>query len=354
MKKYAILILSITTILSIILISSAQRPQSAIELAQKHFKLAERASLSFPEKTPRTIETFRLKKILVSKRSVPNLQKRFGFEASKDKVKESPSHFWVQNGEWYFEVSKFSGQELVANLAKYRKQLHGLRWSLTEEKLKAIAKEYIDKWAAVNMEEVAKEPSIRYTTSSAGKVKDNIRVEEDITEADVIFSRELNKIPVIGPGSKLVVTISADGSVSGFYKIWREIDYDAKTPKVKTISSVQAIKELIDKTARLRQLKEVSYLQLDIAAFGYWASPRHWRQKTLLPAYTFVYSMRDKKGLATSKAREELMQGYESKMIDSLAGTNALKTIRKSIESDERVSITERKKLEREEESPKK
>jgi hypothetical protein len=106
-----------------------------------------------------------------------------------------------------------------------------------------MATEYIVKRAGVNMKEVVTVPRIRYTTSLVGKSRENIKVEEHITEADVILSRELNKIPIIRPGSKLVVTISADGSVSGFYKIWREIDYDAITPKVKTISSDNTIKE---------------------------------------------------------------------------------------------------------------
>ncbi len=351
MKKCAILMLSI------ILISCAQRPQrpqSAIELAQKYFKLSERAFSSFPKETPRTIKTFRFKELSVSKQSVLNLQERFGFKPSQDKVRESPSHFWVQDGDWYFEVSKFSGQELVANLASYRKQLQGLRWSLNAEKLEAIAKEYIVKRAVVSMEEVAKVPHIRYATSSVGKAKDNIKVDEDITEADVIFSRELRKIPVIGPGSKLVVTISADGSVSGFYKIWREIDYDAITPQVKTISSVQAMEEFIDKTGRFRQLEHVTYLQVDIAAFGYWASPRHWQQKILLPAHTFVYSMRNEKGFAISKAREELMKAYEGPEVDSLSGIDALKDSRKPIKPNERISIKEREKLEREQQTPEK
>jgi len=342
MKKCTILMLSI------ILISCAQRPQrpqSFIELAQKYFKLSERAVSIFPKETRRTIESFRFKEFSVSKQSVLKLQKRFGFKPSEAKFKESPSHFWAEDGDWYFEVSKFSGQELVANLAKYRKQLQGVRWSLNEERLEAIAKEYIVKRAAVNMEEVAKVPHIRYTTSSVGKAKDNIKVDEDITEADIVFSRELRKIPVIGPGSKLVVTISADGSVSGFYKIWREIDYDAITPEVKTIGSVQTMKKLIDKTARFRQLEHVSYLQLDIAAFGYWASPRHWQQKTLLPAHTFVYSMRNEKGFAISKAREELMKAYEGPEIDSLSGIAGLKATRKPIEPSERVSIKQREKL---------
>ena len=348
MKKYAILMLSL------ILISCAQRPKSAIELAQKSFKLSDRASSSFPKEIPRTIKTFRFKELSVSKRSVFNLQKRFGFKPSKEEVKESPSHFWVQDRDWYFEVSKFSGQELVANLATYGKQLQDLRWSLDEEKLEAIAKEYIVKRAVVNMEEVAKVPQIRYTTSSVGKTKDNAKVDEDITEAHVIFSRELHKIPVIGPGSKLVVTISADGSVSGFYKIWREIDDDAKTPEVKTVNSVQATEELIKKTAKFRQLEKVSYIQLDIAAFGYWASPRHWQQKTLIPAHTFVYSVRNEKGFGISKAREELMKAYEGPEIDSLSGIDALKETRKPIEPSERLSIKEREKLERELKTPEK
>jgi len=342
MKKYALFLLSL------ILVSCTQGPKNAIELAQKSLKLSERAISSFPEEIPRTIKTFRFKELSVSEKSVLNLQTRLGFGPYKEEVKESPSHFWVQDGDWYFEVSKFSGQELAANLATYGKQLPDLRWSLEEEKLMAIAREYIIKHAAVNMKEVAEVPQIRYTTSSVGKTEDNTAVEEDITEAHVIFSRELYKIPVIGPGSKLVVTISADGSVSGFYKIWREIDYDAKTPDVKTVDSIKATEDLIKKTDKFKQMEKVSYIQLDIAAFGYWASPRHWQQKTLLPAHTFVYSMRDEKGLSVSKAREELMKAYEGPEIDSLSGVNALKEARKPIEPDKRVDIEEREKLERE------
>jgi hypothetical protein len=336
--------------LIIILVSCKRGPQNAAELAQRYFKLSERAVASFPNETPRMVDIFEFKELSIGKQSVINLQERFGFKPAKAEVKESPSHFWVQNGNWYFEVSKFSGQELVANLDKYRKQLQGLRWSIEEEKLKAIAKEFILTRAFVNMKEVVEEPIVRYTTASVGETKDTIKVDEDFIEADVIFTRRINGIPVIGPGSKLVVTISADGSVSGFYKIWREIDYAVKRPKIKTTSSLEAIEKLMHKTMQFKQSRNGNYCQVDIAAFGYWASPRHWQQKTLLPAHTFVYSMRDEKGTVLSKAREELMEAYEGAKIDRLGGFDALKETRKPIEPDKRVSIEGRRKTEREKE----
>jgi hypothetical protein len=54
-----------------------------------------------------------------------------------------------------------------------------------------MATEYIVKRAGVNMKEVVTVPRIRYTTSLVGKSRENIKVEEHITEADVILSREL-------------------------------------------------------------------------------------------------------------------------------------------------------------------
>lgn len=346
MKRYAILMLMV------ILISCKRGPQSAMKLAQMNFEISERAQATFPNEKPRTVEIFSLKEIKVSNRSISDLQQRFGFKTSETKIQESPSHFWAQDGDWYFEVSKFSGQELVANLDKYRKQLREIRWTLKDETLKTIAKEYIAKRAAVNMKEVSEEPEIRYTTASVGETKDTIILEEDIIEADIIFTRKLNGIPVIGPGSKLVVTISADGSVSGFYKIWREIDLDKKTVRVTTISSVDAIEQLIKKTTKFKESKDVSRIRLDIAAFGYWASPRHWSQKTLLPAHNFVYSVRDERGLVVSKAREELMKAYEGERIDDLAGYNGLKKEQVPIDPDKRMSTDERMKVERKEKKP--
>ncbi|MBA7544678.1 hypothetical protein ES705_37039 [subsurface metagenome] len=82
-------------------------------------------------------------------------------------------------------------------------------------------------------------------------------------------------------------------------------------------------------------------LQLDIADFGYWTSPKHWQQETLLPCHTFVYSIMNKEGLAISKAHKIILKAYEGPDIDKLTGINALKARRKPLKPDQRSEFEE-------------
>lgn len=68
--------------------------------------------------------------------------------------------------------------------------------------------------------------------------KDNSSVlERKIFGLRVLYERKLDNIPVRGPGSEIVVTLGTDGNITGFRRIWREIEpYD----EVEIISEADA------------------------------------------------------------------------------------------------------------------
>ena len=68
-------------------------------------------------------------------------------------------------------------------------------------------------------------------------------VENSDTNLQVIFGRELDGVPVIGPGSKLKVYIGDGGEVIGVHKVWRKLEASGTTMIKSSNSAFEALKQ---------------------------------------------------------------------------------------------------------------
>lgn len=74
--------------------------------------------------------------------------------------------------------------------------------------------------------------------TSTGKIVENID-----TNLQVIFRRELNGVPVTGPGSKLKVYIGDGGEVIGLHKVWRKLEASGTTEIKSSKSAFEGLKQ---------------------------------------------------------------------------------------------------------------
>jgi len=111
-----------------------------------------------------------------------------------------------------------------------------------------------------------------------------ISIEKIDLDMQVMFSREIDGIPVVGAGSKLKTYIGDNGDVVGVYKCWREYEpYEQRA----ILTSAQALERLKEKgihgvraiTGEKVTVKEV-YL-------AYYAQPAIDDQEYLQPVYVF-------------------------------------------------------------------
>lgn len=68
-------------------------------------------------------------------------------------------------------------------------------------------------------------------------------IEKIDTNLQVIFGRELNGVPVIGPGSKLKVYIGDGGEAIGVHKVWRKLEASGTTEIKSSKSAFEGLKQ---------------------------------------------------------------------------------------------------------------
>ncbi|RYY74003.1 MAG: hypothetical protein EOO52_14095 [Gammaproteobacteria bacterium] len=111
------------------------------------------------------------------------------------------------------------------------------------------------------------------STGRAGPVVDKL--------VTITYSRELNGVPVIGTGSKLVVNIGDSGEVIGVTRRWRELDKPVRLSSSEILSEKEAL-ELSNRQilSEFGEKSRVEVLQTQIAYFDN-------NGETLQPVFAF-------------------------------------------------------------------
>ncbi|MHC1757090.1 MAG: hypothetical protein AB9861_16945 [Methanosarcina sp.] len=118
---------------------------------------------------------------------------------------------------------------------------------------------------------------------STGKV-----LKEYDTVLQVIASaREINGIPIVGPGNKIKVYVGEKGEVVGLFKAWKDVETSKEKVNIKTAET--AYTELQNGkamflTANLDTIDKVSIKNIYLA---YWMEPAGEEQDSALPVYVF-------------------------------------------------------------------
>ncbi|WP_394822037.1 hypothetical protein [Pendulispora albinea] len=92
--------------------------------------------------------------------------------------------------------------------------------------------------------------TVAYRSDSGGKTDGSGETTTVVSANRVVFSREINGIPVVGTGSKIILTFLSDGSVESFRYDWPKY---ALTGRVQTSAPIGNILQRIQKVVGARE-----------------------------------------------------------------------------------------------------
>jgi len=183
-----------------------------------------------------------------------------------------------KKGKFIIKMYKSSGAVWYLDLSKIWLCPLDVSFSITDAEARAIAEEFLKRTG------LRPKDSVFYKVShSKVMVVSEGEKWEKITGATVIFRRQIDGIPVIGPGSVIRVYINHEKEVVGFYKLWREIE------KTVGIAKIISLNSAIEKAKTRRSRADVA--RVDKLEFGYFAQGEADRQRYFQPAYLFCITV---------------------------------------------------------------
>ena len=225
------------------------------------------------------------------------------------KAKDTDDESIYRAGNIEFRVAKATGSEALINLDRYA-IAEKLSTPLPSE---AIVRQTAFKYVQGNMPDVKlgdlrlsrilKIMDAESESSESGEIS---RRNSHVANYIVIFERMLNNIPVLGPGEKVRIYLSAQGDVIGHSKVWRKISEDYR--RGRAIPTQEILEHFIARHANDRADKIV----VNQVQFGFLAEGRFARQESLGPVYMISYAHDP-----TSKKMIELFDAFTGELVTS-------------------------------------
>jgi len=102
-----------------------------------------------------------------------------------------------------------------------------------------------------------------------------------VTGMQTNFGFKLDDIPVVGPGSKISVTLGSDGKIVGLFKAWRDVRKGEELPLLPPEKALEKLRE----SRLFADLEKGSKVVVNEFYLAHYASPVPERQDYLYPVY---------------------------------------------------------------------
>jgi len=169
--------------------------------------------------TPDKMMVYKVKRPEVTVEKVLALAEALGLEGN---ITETDEKFIVRNGSFELEVLKASGRVAYADLSKIYGDISNPPNLPSEDSaIESAIKFLSDKGLMPSDAEFSKVVTDFAEIARKDPNTSEVSVEKIDLVMQVMFSREIDGFPVVGPGSKLKVYIGDNGDVVGVYKCWR-------------------------------------------------------------------------------------------------------------------------------------
>ncbi len=188
-----------------------------------------------------------------------------------------------RHGAFTVALNKRSGAMRFRDEMRYGREMEGT-FHIPEQRLVDHAREFVNKSNLIQIPaDRLNLGKVTYLRSQGASTEGEVTPEQ-ILDAGVVFTREIDGIPVRGPGGYLMVNIAADESIVGGTKIWRHRDERVgSVPVLKPDYALEALEKRLVK----RDLKEpVKVLKAD---FCYFEAEDNKAQRYLEPTYAFLF-----------------------------------------------------------------
>lgn len=245
---------------------------------------------NLPAAVPSKLKIFSLEKARADESLLVNVLSRLGLVGGFSGFR------WRNNGGWTTTESKDARVSINQRSGAVRfwtrlndRGLLKTPFSIDEPHLAFIARSFLKKTGLVDTPvEQLKVPKIAYLRMQTGSVKGKVTTPK-ILDAGVIFGREIDGVPVSGPGGYVMINVAPDESVGAGTKVWRRLG--ATLGMANVLKPAYAINEL---SRRLRLENIDRPVRVLKAEFCYFERGENDEQNYLEPAYAFIYEYETK------------------------------------------------------------
>jgi hypothetical protein len=238
-----------------------------------------------PAQVPSTLKVLSLEKVTADQRLFTSILSGLG------PIVGLSGFRWKDNGGWTDAESSDARVSINRSSGAVRfwtrlsdRELTKTPFSIDEPRLALIARNFLKKtgWVDTPIDQL-KVRHISYLRLQSGSVEGKVTTPR-ILDAGVIFGREIDGVPVSGPGGYVMVNVAPDETVVAGTRVWRRLGVSLGTAKVLTPN--YAIKEFL---RRLNLAKIDRPVRVVKAEFCYFERGQNDEQHYLEPAYAFVY-----------------------------------------------------------------
>ena len=229
---------------------------------------------------------YRLKATAVNERAVRALAKRFGFRgrardgslcSDADKLTYSEAHLELT-------MYRASGGIRFRDRSRWQVDDGRVDFKLEDQAAQRLAQNFVRK------QRLATSAETRFLKAAhlrAGEGNTQTRESYERTiDVAIALQRVIDRVPVDGPGGKIVVYLDRDGELTGFERIWRDIA--GAHGRAGALRSPQAaLDEMAQQWKDRRGIVEVSEVR-----YGYFEAGWRMRQLYLQPAYVIIGTAR--------------------------------------------------------------
>jgi len=224
---------------------------------------------------------YTLKKAVANEKSLLETARKFKLQGNSRLGKQiwGPNEITYVEGAFQLTLYPASGAIKYLNTHKWQVDV-GQKLKIPDEEGVKIAQKFIAETALASSNEFRLLKVTRLTVGTL--VKGAEKGDERVIDLGVVFQRYIGKVPVEGPGGKLIVFIDHEGQVTGCRKIWRDIEtVKTKIPFGRLRTPQFAEEDLI------KYWKPSGFIQVEVSEcrFGYFEMGHRDKQIYLQPAY---------------------------------------------------------------------
>jgi hypothetical protein len=233
--------------------------------------------------TPRRhARIYRLKAPRVSEKAVRSLARRLGMGADVKSGTLSSDADKLTYSERHLELTMYRASGGIRFIDRARWQVDDGKSNLNIDDATAtrLAQNFVRKYKLASSAETKLLKTARLRVGEV--TKDGREASERTIDVAVALQRLVDKIPVDGPGGKVVMYLDHEGKATGFERIWRDIKgMHRRGQSYRTAESV-----LDDMRAHFREKQGV--IEVEEMRFGYFEEGWRSKQQYLQPAYVII------------------------------------------------------------------
>jgi hypothetical protein len=228
---------------------------------------------------PKTVTVYRLASVKVSATSLADTARALGLQGEGGDLVTGTESVALCEGRYRLEIHRRSGALTYHHQDKYG-VLGEKPFELSDKQAEKLARAFLGKSELVPIANAAFR-RVTHLQSAFADVKTG-KVQTQVMDAGVVYTRLIDDVPVVGPGGIAMVSIDPAGEVVGLRRIWRELGEKVGST---TVLPPQAAMEAMEKFGN--SLKDgVTVIK---AEFGYFEQGPLESQRVIEPSYAFVY-----------------------------------------------------------------